>query len=89
MASMRRALEDSRCELSIETVWRMFLGHDHDGAVCQQTDTRLPGIYPITLMMRVMTPALGKYWQLCAVQELLNQARWTLKPTGYEPIGQP
>ena len=62
MASMRRALKDSRGELSVETMWRMFLGHEYQGAVCQHKDTRPPGINPITLMMWVMAPALGKLW---------------------------
>jgi len=62
MASMCRALKDSQNELSVETMWRMFLGHEYEGAVCQHEDTRPPGVYPITLMMWVMTPALGKLW---------------------------
>ena len=62
MASMRRALEESGGALTVETMWRMFLGHEYEGAVCQHKDTRPPGIFPIILMMWVMTPALGKLW---------------------------
>ena len=61
MASMRQALAAGG-ELSVDTMWRMFLCHEYDGAVCQHKDTRPPGIYPITWKMWVMAPALGKLW---------------------------
>jgi len=61
MASMCQALA-SGAELDVDLMWRMFLRHEHDGAVCQHKDTRPQGIFPITLKMWVMAPALGKLW---------------------------
>ena len=49
-------------ELSVDTMSRMFLCHEYDGAVFQHKDTRPPGIYPITVKIWVMAPALGKLW---------------------------